>query len=65
MDKDTIVLVLLITLIFLSLAPRRYVRKIRSYPSRFVFWQWKKMGRISAVVYSVFYDLRNGNNHDD
>ena len=33
---------------------------MRHYLARFIFWQWKVMGKLSAIVYSWLYEKVNG-----
>jgi hypothetical protein len=61
MDKDTIIIIMLACVLLAYLLPRPYLRFIRKQLSRFVYWQWKKMSHLSAVIYSFLYDRLNGN----
>jgi hypothetical protein len=36
---------------------------IREQVSQFIYWQWKKMGHASAVLYQWIHERINGNNH--
>lgn len=59
MDTDTVILLLVILL--LHVVPRPYVRRFRRCLSRFVYWQWRKMSRMSAVLYWWLHERVNGN----
>jgi len=60
MDKDTIILSLLVAILISHLMPR----PIRRGVARLIFWQWKKMSHLSAVVYWWLYQRVNGNGGD-
>lgn len=64
MDLNAIILALLITLIILHLLPRPYIRRLRKAASDFTFWQWKRMSKLSAVIYCWLHERMNGNNGD-
>jgi hypothetical protein len=38
---------------------------IRLFARRFVYWQWRKMSLLTAIVYSWLVDKFNGHDEDE
>ena len=65
MSLDIIILVILLVHVVLHIIPRPYLRQLRCGVARLVFWQWKKMSRLSAALYWKVYQRVNGNGDDN
>ena len=54
---------LLINLLVVAilLLPRRHTRWVRHKLARAVMWQWRKMSKLSAIVYAGLWQRGNGN----
>lgn len=58
--RDNITWTLLVAILTLQLLPRPYLRRTRSGLARLIYWQWKKMSHLSAVLYWQVYERING-----
>ena len=61
-SRDTLILILLVALLILHVVPRLYVRRVRYHLARLVYWQWRKMSKLSAMLYWMLYNKVNGRN---